>query len=387
MKLKLFKFALPWLLVALVLPALALSLTAVPAEAGCGCGTGGTPVYNWALHIDVSPAGTGDIAVSGQVPPFYPYTRTLVPDVDVALEAIPADGYYFVGWGGDLSGSANPTYVRMDSNVTVTALFFPEELFSTDARLHLILPMGTVVRDSGGELLAGLDINVDETPLPPPGEGSLIGLPYVLGPDGTSFDQLVSLSCRYDPAQIPDRVDEEGLYLAYLDFDSGEWWPLPSVVDIVHHVVTAQVDHLSVFSVIAPEPPPLPAVFTPSQLTISPLEIEVGQAVTVSVLVTNSGEAEGSYSVVLKVNGVAMETREVTMAGGSQTVSFSTTGAEGGSYSVEVNGLEGSFTVLKPQWPMELPGVVGWVILALALVVLGLAVGIYQIVKARRNYY
>jgi len=41
----------------------------------------------------------------------------------VSLEAVPATGYGFVGWSGDLSGSSNPATVVMDGNKSVTAVF------------------------------------------------------------------------------------------------------------------------------------------------------------------------------------------------------------------------------------------------------------------------
>jgi|GEM_PF-579776 len=41
----------------------------------------------------------------------------------VSLEAVPATGYAFVGWSGDLSGSSNPATLVMDGNKSVTAIF------------------------------------------------------------------------------------------------------------------------------------------------------------------------------------------------------------------------------------------------------------------------
>lgn len=38
----------------------------------------------------------------------------------VSLTAVPADGWVFTGWSGDLSGVANPATVTMDSNKDIT---------------------------------------------------------------------------------------------------------------------------------------------------------------------------------------------------------------------------------------------------------------------------
>ncbi|SSC13327.1 conserved protein of unknown function [Mesotoga infera] len=42
---------------------------------------------------------------------------------EVELTATPDEGWSFVGWSGDLSGTANPANIAMDSNKTVTATF------------------------------------------------------------------------------------------------------------------------------------------------------------------------------------------------------------------------------------------------------------------------
>jgi hypothetical protein len=90
------------------------------------------------------------------------------------------------------------------------------------------------------------------------------------------------------------------------------------------------------------------AAFTSSRLSVSPGAVYVGDAVTISVLVTNSGEAAGSYSLMLKIDGVVEEIKEITLdAGASEEVTFTTTGNTAGTHSVEVGGLSGSFTVME----------------------------------------
>jgi len=101
------------------------------------------------------------------------------------------------------------------------------------------------------------------------------------------------------------------------------------------------------------------AVFTSSSLSISPSEVNIGETVTISVLITNAGDAAGSYEVTLKINGVVEATKEVTLGSGtSQEVTFSTARDVAGSYTVDVNGLSGSFTVkeeLAPPTPPVTP--------------------------------
>jgi len=98
------------------------------------------------------------------------------------------------------------------------------------------------------------------------------------------------------------------------------------------------------------------AVFTSSNLSISPSEVNIGETVTISVLITNAGDAAGSYEVTLKINGVVEATKEATLGPGtSQEVTFSTARDVAGSYTVDVNGHSGSFTVKEKPAPPTPP--------------------------------
>jgi hypothetical protein len=383
MKMKLFKNALPWLVLAVLLPVLAFSLTTVPVEAGC---CGGAPPETELFRLYVSPDGGGDVEIEGELPGSYPYVHLLEKGELVSLEAQPANGYYFVGWSGDLSGDVNPTGIAITAETNITAHFFPEEIVSEDGRLQIVFREGTIVQDKDGAQLFDIELAIADTPPPQPSEAEIVGPTYELGPHGATFDQLATLTFNYDPEAIPSGVAEEDLALGYYDDEAEEWLVLRSRGDTSKDILSARFDHLSNFAVIAPNPLP-PATFTTSALDISPLETGIGGTVTVSVLVTNAGEQEGSYSLNLAVNGTVIETREITMASGSQTVVFSTAGDEAGSYSVAVNGLEGSFTVSEAAVVSDsegLSGAVLWTIVGLAIAAL-VVLAVVIIVKMRRR--
>jgi len=89
-----------------------------------------------------------------------------------------------------------------------------------------------------------------------------------------------------------------------------------------------------------------PAAFTASDLTISPAKVDTGESVTISVLVTNTGDLTDAYEVTLKIANVVEETKDITLAGGaSQKVTFTTAKGLAGTYTVNINGLSGTFTV------------------------------------------
>ena len=367
---KLSKIAFSWLTLVLVLPMLVVSFTAKPVDAGCPCEDDDEPIppVTSTINVDVSPLGGGDIELNGSVTSSYPTTRTVTRGARVRFEAVPASGYYFASWSGDLTDNENPKDVRIDTSTSIIAHFFPEEFISEDEMLRIVIPEGTIFLDKDGELLSSLELTTNDKLLPPPPEANIVGLPYNLGPSGTTFDQQITITCSYDSYQIPPKVAEEDLAMGCYDEDVDEWLVSPSVVDIVNNTVTAVVDHLSTFTIIAPIPPPAPAAFTPSSLSISPPEVNIGETASISVLVTNTGEHEASYIVTLKINEMIEETREITLAGGSETVTFTIVKDEAGAYSVDVNGLHGSFMVKEPQPPPPvLPTEVKWIIIGLVI--------------------
>ena len=107
---------------------------------------GGVSLINWtlvvdgtlkvgspALTVDVSPAGKGDVDITGlSIPPSYPNVTEWAWDQVVTLEGVnPAAGWTFDHWSGDLAGSTNPHSVTMDSlakNVTANFIELPPEL-------------------------------------------------------------------------------------------------------------------------------------------------------------------------------------------------------------------------------------------------------------------
>ena len=72
----------------------------------------------WYLDTTVSPDGGGTINLS----PTQPVGGYLV-STQVTVTAVPATGYRFVRWEGDLTGSNNPATVLMSKTKTVTAVF------------------------------------------------------------------------------------------------------------------------------------------------------------------------------------------------------------------------------------------------------------------------
>ena len=69
--------------------------------------------------LTVNITGNGTVSQNPSVPSSgrYNYGET------VQLTAVPATGYQFDGWSGDLTGTTNPESITMDADKTVTAIF------------------------------------------------------------------------------------------------------------------------------------------------------------------------------------------------------------------------------------------------------------------------
>jgi len=110
------------------------------------------------------------------------------------------------------------------------------------------------------------------------------------------------------------------------------------------------------FTVEAPEIPLKPAEFVVSDLTITLVEVDllvIEDWFKITANVTNIGEQEGTHTVDLKVDGEVVDWRTVKLKGGEETTILYDVSRGVGSYTVEVDGLTGSFTVKAPPKPAE----------------------------------
>ncbi len=265
-------------------------------------------------------------------------------------------------------------------------------IYSADRRMRLLLDAGTLGLTEGGEPLSETSIILVEAPPPPPEDSYVIGKVYDFRPDGAIFDPPITLTFAYDQSLIPEGVAEENLVIAMCDEEVGQWVKLEvCVINPETNRITGQVSHFSSFTLLGYT---YPATFTASNLLITPTEVDIGETVNIIILVINTGNQSGSCEVRLKINGVVEASQKVTLAaGGTKLVSFSTIKNTAGTYSLEVDGLTGSFAVkegpvapppvplLITQPPSNLP-VIGGIIAAIAAA-MGL---IYFLLHKRRKY-
>jgi len=290
-----------------------------------------TPPSNWpagTYHITAVVNGNSDIQ--------------FVESTSFTLSAAVAGGAGFFIEPGvtDVSASIDESGV-FTSDVTAE---------SADAKVELTIDEGTTGLTKTGQPLSEISITEMAEPPAPPAEANVLGLTYDFGPDEATFDPPITLTFTYDPAEIPEGVNEEDLVIAYFDEDTGEWVELEGcVVDPVTHTISAPVSHFTAFQVIACT---RPAAFATSNLSISPTKVDIGQKVTIGVMVANIGDLADTYEVTLKIDNVTVDTETVTLDGGaSKTVTFTTSKDVAGTYAVTVDGLSGTFTVEEAAPP------------------------------------
>jgi len=270
---------------------------------------------------------------------------------------------------------------------------------SSDGLCRLTIAKDTIGLINGDEPLSEIKmVKVGAPPAPPTG-ARMVGQVYDLKPDGATFNPATTLEYTYDPSKIPSGVVESELVLVWWDAGISSWVELESTVNPEANTITAPVSHFTAFAALAhlpPEPEPNPAMFSLGSFTISPDKVTLGESVTISVEVTNTGEEAGNYTVTLKIDGGIKAIKDVTLnAGASEEVTFTTVKDLPGGYAVDVNGLNGTFEVLEepssapptpPTPPLASTSPINWPVLwgVIGGVVL---VGLVIFLLARRKTY
>ena len=233
-----------------------------------------------------------------------------------------------------------------------------------DNKHKLEFNRGTRITCADGRVPRRIEMRLCEESLSPPEGMEMIGPAYNLtGYISGSvscpliFDKPVELTLSYDPDWLPENT----FSVLITSYEPGYGWAElePAYGGVAQgNKVTVLISHTSIFAILAkivPSPSPALAEFKLSEFAINPAQMEVGEPVTISAIVQNTGELEGSYTLTLKINGEIEQSTEVTLAGGeSRQVSFTVVKNEPGTYAVAIDGLTGKFIVLismsSPAW-------------------------------------
>jgi hypothetical protein len=90
------------------------------------------------------------------------------------------------------------------------------------------------------------------------------------------------------------------------------------------------------------DPPTMSVQF----VSVNPQQATANQPVTISTNVVNTGDQGGNMNVALKINGQVEQTKMVAVGPkASQPIKFTITRAQPGTYSIDIGGQTGSFTI------------------------------------------
>ena len=211
---------------------------------------------------------------------------------------------------------------------------------------------------------------------------------FNITPTGAGFDKDIFLTLGID--ELPQNA--LNVSMAYYDDITGVWVLMDSEAGgpngVAELTLSAPINHFSIFGVLAATettPPPQPAHFVPSGLSIEPsveriwepvtFVTKTGESVTITANVANDGGQADTYTVLLKLNGETADTKTVTVEPGrSKQVSFTVSGLDYGQYEVEIAGLSGEFTASRT--------ITWWLII---LIIVGIGLIIWGVVWGRRR--
>ena len=221
---------------------------------------------------------------------------------------------------------------------------------SKDGNLTIELARGTKILRNGVRVLS---IDANQVDSPPASDGLEVIVAYEFSPAGTVFNPAPRVTVKYDADKLPENV--LGVALARYNDSSKSWEELPAQgVASIGGPVNGAVDHFSKIGVVA-KLAPLPEKtvntnlkprFIIDKLMLSPAVLNAGEFARVQVSVANDGNTEGTYPLILKMDGKQIASREVTLAPGQETaVSFAIRDAAPGKHLIEVAEQKGSFKV------------------------------------------
>jgi PGF-pre-PGF domain-containing protein len=142
------------------------------------------------------------------------------------------------------------SYVESDGTVST-----PFSITSASGNVTLIVPDGTIARDSEGNALntsitVGTDTANSTLTLALSGSESIVGKVVKLGPEGATFDPYIQLRLDYDDADISG-LDENTLEIKYYNA-STELWESQTVIErnTTENYIIANIEHFSYFAIV-----------------------------------------------------------------------------------------------------------------------------------------
>jgi len=327
------------------------------------------------FELNVNVEGEGEVDV-------YPHMDEYENGTEVELTAIPEEGWQFVEWTGDYEGTEEELTIVMDEDKNITAHFVDEAYFAVELVDHNAeveegeeVLVEYNVTNKGGlngtqdiEFLVGTElISIEENITLEPGEeynGEFTWLAEEAGEydlvlrseDDDSRETVVVMEPEDppEPAYFEVNVigydeeveEDQDILVSTLLMNTGEEEGTQEIEFIVdgslmdskeiplsageheiveftwqaegqgdHTIEVASEDELEEVTVTISEREP---AYFESTIVDYDTEVEEGEEVIVSYMLTNAGEEEGTQEIEFEVNGEVIETIEITLGAGEE---------------------------------------------------------------------
>ena len=207
-----------------------------------------------------------------------------------------------------------------------------------------------------------LRFSESSTTPPTPENTVIMGPVYELNAYSSTLETTPSPITISPPARLilsynPDELPQNATEVIIANYDSEEGWlalePVPGAVAEIGKA-HCQLNHFSLFAVLANLEEPEPAKFEVSNLTIEPGQVQPNQEITISLNVANTGGTTGDYNLEIKIDGVVKTTRQITLdPRTSSSESFKLNLTDPGKHYLEIGSLTGQIDILSPTTPND----------------------------------
>lgn len=221
---------------------------------------------------------------------------------------------------------------------------------------------------TAGENLSGAKLNVTEHENPPPGSSAPSGevMQYLdLSVYGSENVRNTKIHFKVSKSWVAsENIDVDNLNLKHYNENLSMWLTLTTTLeneDADYYYFSAETDSFSWFVVIGQltqeeeqqqgsgsQSEPIATQEAKFEFSVFevPDNIKVGETATITFTITNSGNASGTYTAYLTLDGVILESREITLAAGaSQEVSFEVVPTSTGTFVIQLAGSTASLVV------------------------------------------
>jgi len=221
-----------------------------------------------------------------------------------------------------------------------------------DGKIILSLSSGSTIMSSDGKVPQKLKI--DRVQITPPedilvleGIYQLQAYLYAYSDNPTAFTISSSgvLTLSYQKEDLPSGT--LSVFLTYYDSQYG-WIRLPPAGVAQQGNLSMSLKGPAIFSMMLElgTPTILEPFFRVSNLVIEPEETRTGEEITASVIVTNIGAVAGTFTLELKLDGIAINEIPISLESNeNRVVNFNFEIDSTGIHIVEVTGLKGKVSI------------------------------------------